>query len=130
MIHFGLLVFVERNTHMSGLKIHRYNEGDWCVIQLEGVVDASTFQGLEEALIQLVEAGNYHLKLDLERLVSINSTGLGLILATHRQVRRFGGRLVVDKVGDNISEIFNLLGFLSLIDAEDDKGSAGAMMRK
>ncbi len=114
---------------MSELKLHCFDEGKWCVIQLQGSVDALTFPDLEDALTRLVEAGSYHLKLDLENVVAINSTGMGLLLATHRQVRRKGGRLVVERMRADIANIFSLLGFLQLLDG-DEGGSADVAVRK
>jgi len=85
------------------------------VVRLEGYVDAHTFTDFEEELTRLVEAGQYNLLLDLERLTYINSTGLGLLMATFRQVRQQQGDLVIAKMSDKITNIFNLLGFSRLI---------------
>jgi anti-anti-sigma factor len=85
------------------------------VVRLEGYVDAHTFTDFEEELTKLVEAGQYNLLLDLERLTYINSTGLGLLMATFRQVRQQQGDLVIAKMSDKITNIFNLLGFSRLI---------------
>ena len=85
------------------------------IVRLEGYVDAHTFTDFEEELTKLVEAGHYSLLLDLERLTYINSTGLGLLMATFRQVRQQQGDLVIAKMSDKITNIFNLLGFSRLI---------------
>lgn len=85
------------------------------VLRLEGYVDAHTFTEFEEELTRLVESGQYSLLLDLEKLTYINSTGLGLLMATFRQVRQHGGDLVIAKMSDKITNIFNLLGFSRLI---------------
>ena len=85
------------------------------VLRLEGYVDAHTFTEFEEELTRLVEGGQYNLLLDLEKLTYINSTGLGLLMATFRQVRQHGGDLVIAKMSDKITNIFNLLGFSRLI---------------
>ena len=85
------------------------------ILRLEGYVDAHTFTDFEEELTKLVENGHYHLLLDLEKLTYINSTGLGLLMATFRQVRQHGGDLVIAKMSDKITNIFNLLGFSRLI---------------
>ena len=85
------------------------------ILRLEGYVDAHTFTDFEEELTKLVEGGHYHLLLDLEKLTYINSTGLGLLMATFRQVRQHGGDLVIAKMSDKITNIFNLLGFSRLI---------------
>jgi anti-anti-sigma factor len=84
-------------------------------LRLEGYVDAHTFTEFEEELTRLVESGKYNLLLDLEKLTYINSTGLGLLMATFRQVRQHGGDLVIAKMSDKITNIFNLLGFSRLI---------------
>jgi len=85
------------------------------ILRLEGYVDAHTFTEFEEELTKLVEGGHYNLLLDLEKLTYINSTGLGLLMATFRQVRQHGGDLVIAKMSDKITNIFNLLGFSRLI---------------
>ena len=85
------------------------------ILRLEGYVDAHTFTDFEEELTKLVEGGNHNLLLDLEKLTYINSTGLGLLMATFRQVRQFQGDLVIAKMSDKITNIFNLLGFSRLI---------------
>ena len=85
------------------------------ILRLEGYVDAHTFTEFEEELTKLVEGGNYNLLLDLEKLTYINSTGLGLLMATFRQVRQHQGDLVIAKMSDKITNIFNLLGFSRLI---------------
>ena len=85
------------------------------ILRLEGYVDAHTFTDFEEELTKLVEGGHYNLLLDLEKLTYINSTGLGLLMATFRQVRQHQGDLVIAKMSDKITNIFNLLGFSRLI---------------
>ncbi len=104
---------------MKELKIEQeqqsVNEQDIHILRLEGYVDAHTFTEFEEELTQLVEGGKYYLLLDLEKLTYINSTGLGLLMATFRQVRQHGGDLVIAKMSDKITNIFNLLGFSRLI---------------
>jgi anti-anti-sigma factor len=85
------------------------------ILRLEGYVDAHTFTDFEEELNKLVESGQYNLLLDLEKLTYINSTGLGLLMATFRQVRQYEGDLVIAKMSDKITNIFNLLGFSRLI---------------
>ena len=95
------------NRPVKDLEVH--------ILRLEGYVDAHTFTEFEEELTKLVENGQHHLLLDLEKLTYINSTGLGLLMATFRQVRQYSGDLVIAKMSDKITNIFNLLGFSRLI---------------
>jgi anti-anti-sigma factor len=120
-----------RGATMSELNISRHEEGDWHILRLEGFVDAQTLADLEEELTWLVEQGKYRIKVDLEKLTYINSTSLGLLMATYRQVRQHGGRLVLDNVSDKITNILNFLGFYRLLrDNNEDDGLAGATFRK
>src|SRR5687768_11097840 len=106
-------------TAVKELKIEheatKVGSKDVQILRLEGYVDAHTFTDFEEELNKLVEGGQYHLLLDLEKLTYINSTGLGLLMATFRQVRQYEGDLVIAKMSDKITNIFNLLGFSRLI---------------
>lgn len=95
------------------------------ILRLEGYVDAHTFAEFEEELTRLTDREKqYNLLLDLEKLTYINSTGLGLLMATFRQVRQHGGDLVIAKMSDKITNIFNLLGFSRLIHTYPDEASA------
>jgi anti-sigma B factor antagonist len=116
---------------MSELNLAQHDDGDWHIIRLEGYVDAHTFTDFEEKLTHLVDIGKYKIKLDLEKLTYINSTGLGLLVATYRQVRQHGGDLVIENLSPRISNIFNLLGFSRLMhDDDQDQGLAGVAVRR
>lgn len=100
---------------MSKLNISRRDEGDWHILRLEGFVDAQTFADFEEELARLVEPGKHKIELDLEKLTYINSTGLGLLMATHRQVRQHGGRLLLSNVPEKVTNVFTFIGILSIM---------------
>ncbi len=104
------------------------DEDIWRVLTLEGSVDVSTFAVFEEELTRPVEQGALFLKLELQGLKSINSTGLGLLMAAHRQLRQSGGRLVIEGMSAEITNIFNLLGFAGLVD--EDEGEASVAVRR
>jgi len=115
------LTIAHETKHMDGRDVH--------ILRPEGYIDASTFPVFEAAVTQLVEHGHYHLQVDFERLTSINSTALGLLMATWRQVHPYGGTLVVDisKASDNLKKLLRSLGMR--FDDEDD-GLAGVAVRR
>ncbi len=110
---------------MDKLRIEHDEEGDWHILRLSGCADASTFVLLEQALSEAVESGCHNLRLDLQNLHDINSTGLGLLLAAHRQVRQRGNTLVIDnKMNDKMADFFNALGFSKLMADNQEQGLA------
>ena len=101
---------------MDKLRIEHDEEGDWHILRLSGGVDGSTFVLLEQALSKAVESGCHNVRLDFQNLHYINSTGLGLLLAAHRQVRQQGNKIVIDnKMNDKMADFFNALGFSKLM---------------
>ena len=113
---------------MSHLHIARHEADGWQVLRLEGDVDAHTFPDFEDELTRLLRRGDVFIKLDLERVNSINSTGLGLLLATFRQARQRGGKIVIARASQKVRDILLLLGCGPLLD-DDDEGMAGVGAR-
>lgn len=111
------------------LSISQRHEDGWLVLSLAGNVDASTFQDFEELLTRAAQ-GRLWLRLEMQGLRSINSTGLGLLMATHRHLREKGGRLEIRGLSPQMTNIFNLLGLSRLLDEDDpDEGAAGVVAR-
>ena len=106
-------------------------------MRFNGEVDILTFEFFEEAIIQAVESGHRKLKLDFENLHCMNSTALGLVLATYRHLRQQGGDLRVVKISSRLQAVFDLLRISRLLqggedDDEDDGngGPAGVLARR
>jgi len=57
-----------------------------------------------------------NLHLDLGRLEYLSSTGLGLLVALHHQVRAAGGRLSLLNVAAPVYEVFSVTRLTSLLD--------------
>ena len=116
------LTIAHETKHMDGRDVH--------ILRPEGYIDASTFPMFEEAVTQLVEDGHYHLQIDCEKLSYINSTALGLLVATWRQVHQYGGTLVLDisKASDKLKKILRSLGMR--FDDDEDDGLAGVAVRR
>ena len=112
---------------MSALIIEREEQDIWHILRLSGYVDTHTFSFLEEALSEEFGTACDHLKIDCQQLQFIDSTGLGLLLATYRQLSHHGGQLMIENLNDKMSKIFNLLGFAELMCAREENELAHAM---
>ncbi|MDH7568913.1 MAG: STAS domain-containing protein [Armatimonadota bacterium] len=85
------------------------------VVRVAGYVDAHSFPRFEQAMLALVNEGNYRLLLDLREASYMCSTALGLLMSVFRQVRHHAGDMVIAGMPAKIANIFNLLGFSRLI---------------
>jgi anti-sigma B factor antagonist len=79
-------------------------------VHLVGEVDIATAGRLQRALDDLVRDGHTRLLVDLTDVSFIDSTGLGVLLHTVKQLRRRRGRLVVLCPDPTMRALFELVG--------------------
>jgi len=71
----------------ESLQIEVQPAGPAAVVRLIGSADMNVTDLLRDRLVQLVDAGNHILVLELSQLKFINSMGLGAIIAAHLRCR-------------------------------------------
>jgi anti-sigma B factor antagonist len=79
-------------------------------VHLVGEVDIATAEPLQRALDDLIRDGQTRLLVDLTDVSFIDSTGLGVLLHTVKQLRRRRGRLVVLCPDPTMRALFELVG--------------------
>jgi anti-sigma B factor antagonist len=79
-------------------------------VHLVGEVDIASAKQLQQALGDLVRDGHTRLLVDLTDVSFIDSTGLGVLLHTVRQLRRRRGRLAVLCPDPTMRALFELVG--------------------
>ena len=57
------------------------------VVDLNGEIDVYTSPKVKEAIMSLIDAGNYALVINLENVRYIDSTGLGVLIGGLKRVR-------------------------------------------
>ncbi|MCU0265241.1 MAG: STAS domain-containing protein [Actinomycetia bacterium] len=92
------------------LSLETRTEGDRTVIEVGGEVDVYTAPTLREQIIALVEAGQYHLVVDMERVEFLDSTGLGVLVGGLKRVRAHDGSLALVCTQERILKIFRITG--------------------
>lgn len=105
------------------LQVHREDSPSGpAVITATGELDVYTAPRLREALdAEPAEAG---LVVDLSGLDFIDSTGLGVIVATHQRLSDGGGRLALAIGSDRVERPFKLAGLLGVLNVHPDLPTA------
>src|ERR1044072_6578519 len=63
------------------------------IVEVEGEIDVYTAPRLRELLIDLVNKGNFHLLVNMEKVDFLDSTGLGVLVGGLKRVRAHDGSL-------------------------------------
>jgi anti-sigma B factor antagonist len=109
------------------LMLNEYSAApDRTVIEVSGEIDVYTAPRLREALISLVDAGNFRLIVDMERVEFLDSTGLGVLVGGLKRVRAHDGSIDLVCTQGRILRIFRITGLSKVFDIYDSVDEAVA----
>ena len=96
--------------------VNKKFENGEAYVTVEGRLDTVTSPQLEEVLKDVLENADT-LVIDFENLDYISSAGLRVLLASQKVMSKKGG-MKVKNVGETIMEIFDVTGFVDILDIE------------
>src|SRR5215469_5784351 len=96
------------------------------VIAVSGEIDVYTAPRLREALVSLVDAGNYRLIVDMEGVEFLDSTGLGVLVGGLKRVRAHDGVIDLVCTQGRILRIFRITGLSRVFNIYDSVDEAMA----
>ncbi|MGH3463687.1 MAG: STAS domain-containing protein [Kribbellaceae bacterium] len=106
------------------LSLTTRTQGERTVVEVGGEVDVYTAPKLRETLISLVDAGQYHLVVDLEKVDFLDSTGLGVLVGGLKRVRTHDGSLSLVCTRERLLKILRITGLTKVFDIHPDVESA------
>jgi anti-anti-sigma factor len=92
------------------LKLDHRTEDGLTIVEVEGEIDVYTAPRLRELLIDLVNKGNFHLLVNMEKVDFLDSTGLGVLVGGLKRVRAHDGSLELVCTQERILKIFRITG--------------------
>jgi anti-sigma B factor antagonist len=106
-----LLSQTEERGDPMDLMLNEYSAAQGrTVVEVSGEIDVYTAPRLRETLVSLVEAGNYRLIVDMERVEFLDSTGLGVLVGGLKRVRAHDGGIDLVCTQGRILRIFRITG--------------------
>ncbi|WP_297135978.1 STAS domain-containing protein [Terrisporobacter sp.] len=83
---------------------------EFWMVSLEGELDVSTADELKKYLHKLVDEKNIDMRLNLEKLEYIDSTGLGVMIGILKKLKIENKEVYIEKPRSNVRKIFNITG--------------------
>ncbi len=104
--------------------------GPVTIISPQGRLDSNTAKAFEADLLAQVSSGTLSLVINFAELDYISSAGLRVILMAAKRVKSAKGAFALAGMAEHIREVFQVSGFLSILDAFPDVAQATAAMTK
>ena len=92
-------------------------EGDRVSIRVKGELDMAATPGLTEAIVG--SKGNERITLDLSGVTFLDSSAIGALVASGREVSEAGGRLEIGPRSDIVTRVLEITGLADTSEAFD-----------
>jgi anti-sigma B factor antagonist len=109
------------------VKVKIREREDVTILDIDGRiigVDSLDLKHLIDEQIQAAEDGKVKILLNMKDVRMMDSSGLGVIVATYTSVQRKGGRIALLNVGGNIKSLIVMAKLLTIFDRYDDEDEA------
>lgn len=93
---------------------HSEHDG-WAVLAVSGEIDVYTAPALRSELQTFSETDGAKLVLDLRKVDFMDSTGLGVLIGTHKRLQTANGSLAVVCAQPTILKVFEITGLDAII---------------
>jgi len=90
-------------------------QGDVLIAIPNGRLDTNNSPEAEKAISENIENGDTKIIIDFSKTDYISSAGLRVILITAKQLRQKSGTIVLCNANEQIHEVLEISGFLSLV---------------
>lgn len=98
------------------------------LIALKGRLDSANAGELEKGLGDLFSQPGEKAVVDMEKLDYISSAGLRVMLMLAKRARQTGGRLLLSALAPSVREVFEISGFLKILETSASTDDAIATM--
>ena len=89
------------------MKASTRTEGDIVVLSLSGkLMGGPDAESVRQLIRENLEAGKKQMVIDIGDVSWVNSTGLGILIASHVTISNAGGTVKLSRVSKRISQIF------------------------
>ncbi|MHC4212707.1 MAG: STAS domain-containing protein [Planctomycetota bacterium] len=106
------------------LDIDFEDAGSVKIAKLRGNLNTGTSPEAQEMIAAEVDKGSHNLVLNLAGVDFVSSSGLRVILATGKKLKKLGGKIVVCELNPTVADVFHISGFDKMFPVADTQANA------
>jgi len=107
-----------------GIAVSEEIDNDVSIIELNGRLDAGSAKHVLAGVKELVKRNRLKIILDMSGVAFIDSTGVGILLASYRAVDAKGGVMKICAIQNQVESVFSLTRLVGFFEIFDDRASA------
>ena len=94
------------------------------IVALQGQINSANAATIESGVLTLVDGGAKNLVMDFAALDYISSAGLSMVLVLAKRLKQDAGQLVLCAMQPHVREVFDISGFLAILNVEGSRADA------
>jgi anti-sigma B factor antagonist len=109
------------------MEITRRENKTIIVLDINGEIDLYNAPEIKEIIAKLIEEQKYQIIINLERVSYIDSSGIGALISSLSNLKKYQGGLKIINVAGSVRKVFELTkltSFFEIFDSEDDAVAA------
>ncbi len=105
------------------MEIKFRNSGKWVIMDINGHIKGSEVSQFRQATQRCLAENQLFLVANMDRVGFIDSSGVGMLITCHQDLKAAGGQLVLMHLSDDIYDLFEMTSIdrlFEIFDAEKD----------
>ncbi|PJZ68898.1 anti-anti-sigma factor [Leptospira perolatii] len=109
------------------MEITRRESGNIVILDINGEIDLYNAPEIKDVIAKLIEEQKYYTIINLEKVSYIDSSGIGALISSLSNLKKYQGGLKIINVAGSVRKVFELTkltSFFEIFDNESDAVSA------
>ena len=94
------------------------------IIALQGQINSANAATVETEVLAVLQKGAKNVLLNMTELSYISSAGLRVVLVLAKRLKQAGGKLVIYRMQPHVREVFDISGFLAILNVTATRNEA------
>jgi anti-sigma B factor antagonist len=112
------------------MEIATHTINDTIIIDVKGRLDTTNYNTLEKDILNIIEKGNKKIIVNCQHLDYVSSSGLRVFLVALKKLKAINGKFALTNLQDNIKDIFEISGFITIFQVYPTTNEALAAMEQ